>query len=219
MRAKFWLKVWREGRLGFHQQEINHHLIEFFPLLNLKSNATVFVPLAGKSRDILWLRDKGCQVLAVELSRVAVEAFFAEANLVPDVKVEGSFEWWSSEGITFLVGDFFNLTPEHLANVDWFYDRASLIALPLEMRARYAAQLQRGLPAGTPGLLLTVEYHQDEMNGPPFAVREDEVRRLFTENFSLERKFSEDILEQTQFRERLSELVEKVFVLRSSVGA
>ena len=214
MKATFWRKVWQEGRLGFHQEKVNSHLTEFFPLSKPKPGSTVFVPLAGKSKDLLWIRDQGVEVLAVELSRIAVEAFFEEAGLSPNVEKDPPFERWSAEGITFLCGDFFALTDQHLNGVDEFYDRASLIALPPEMRAQYVQHLGKILPAGVPGLLITVEYPQGEMNGPPFSVGEDEVRKLFADEFSVQRNLSEDILERTRFRERLSELMEKVFVMR-----
>lgn len=32
------------------------------------------------------------------------------------------------------------------------------------------------LPAGAPGLIVTVEYPQDQMSGPPFSVPETELR-------------------------------------------
>ena len=50
------------------------------------------------------------------------------------------------------------------------YDRASLIALPPEMRERYARHLAGILPPATQILLITLDYPQPEMPGPPFAV-------------------------------------------------
>lgn len=213
MKPSFWHKIWDEGRIGFHQEHINDRLQQFFPMQSIAEGSTVFVPLAGKSRDLLWLHEKGHHVLGVELSDIAVNDFFEEAGMVPVVEKAERFERWSADGITFFVGDFFDLEREDLAEVGAYYDRASLIALPPEMRRRYARHLGHILPGATPGLLITIEYPPHEMNGPPFTVSEEEVRDLFNDDFLVERVVADDVLERTRFRERLSGLTEKVFVM------
>ncbi len=80
-----------------------------------------------------------------------------------------------------------------MADCAALYDRAALIALPVPMRERYAAHLQKILPNGT-GLLITLDYNQDEMPGPPFSVGDDEVRRLLGGAWQLEVLQEEDML-------------------------
>ena len=59
------------------------------------------------------------------------------------------------------------------------FDRAALIALPPDLRLRYAHELYAALPTDCRGLLVSLEYPQAERAGPPFSVPEDEVRALY----------------------------------------
>lgn len=212
MKAEFWLERWQRNEIGFHQGEINAHLQDYWDRVGLKSGSEVLVPLCGKSNDMLWLRAQGHRVLGVELSPLAVEAFFVENELKPEVRSVGPYERWSCDGVTLLCGDFFDLEAADLKGVAGTYDRASLVALPPEMREQYAQHLQRVLPAATPMLLVTMDYPQVEMNGPPFAVDEEEVRRLYEKRYTVERLYDRDILAETpRFRNggvtRLAEVV------------
>jgi thiopurine S-methyltransferase len=215
MDPNFWHERWQRNEIGFHQQEINAHLQEFWPQLAVPAGALVFVPLCGKSRDLLWLRARGHAVLGVELSPIAVRDFFAENALTPQVTRHGPFERYVADGLVVLCGDFFDLTPAFLQKVAGVYDRASLIALPPELRARYAGHSTAILPAAAGTLLVTMEYPQNEMSGPPFAVREEEVRQLYDKRYTVTCLFSKDILaENPRFRERgLGALTEKVYRL------
>lgn len=88
----------------------------------------------------------------------------------------GTHTQYRANGITILSGDFFATTPALVGPVDGLYDRAALIALPEPMRKDYVRHLRTLLPAGAPGLVITVEYEQTLMNGPPFSVPEAELR-------------------------------------------
>lgn len=184
MQKEFWLERWRTNQIGFHQADYNARLRRHWPTLGVRKNAKVFVPLCGKSRDMLWLAQQGHPVLGVELSQTAVEAFFAEADAPYQRRQAGlfqSFEGQSLEGggIEILCGDFFELMPLDLVGVAGVFDRGSLVALPQEMRHHYAEHLLTILPLGAQILLLTVEYDQSVASGPPFAVHPDEVTTLF----------------------------------------
>jgi len=194
---------------------VNPHVLAFWPRLDLPPGCRVFVPLCGKSRDMIWLAAQGHRVLGVELSPIAVRDFFAEHALSAVRERVGDFERWSAGEIVLLCGDFFHLTADQLSGIGAIYDRAALIALPPEMRVRYASHLQRLLPA-LPTLLVTMEYPQAEMAGPPFSVEEAEVRSLFGARHEIERLLDEDTLAaEPRFRERgLTRLREKVFALR-----
>jgi len=65
--------------------------------------------------------------------------------------------------------DFFALRREHVAPAALVYDRAALVALPGPQQGRYLAQLCALMPPAFKGLLVTLEYDQSEMQGPPFA--------------------------------------------------
>lgn len=202
MDAGFWHERWENNLTGFHLDEVNPYLIEYWPRLKLEPGSRVFVPLCGKSLDLTWLAGQGFDVVAIELSPLAVEAFFTENKLQPERSNVGKLELWKSGNISLFCGDFFDLTPEQLGSVDAVYDRASLVALPLEMRKDYLAKMQQLAPSATK-LLVTLEYDQSKMAGPPFSVTEDELRSLYPPQYQLNKLGSEDVLEENEkFRQR-----------------
>lgn len=200
MDAEFWHERWQDGRIGFHQDVYNAQLVDHWQHLGLAIGSTVFVPLAGKSRDMVWLADQGHKVLGVELNGEAVEAFLAENDPV-------------SPNIDLRCGDFFALTPEDLASVNAVYDRASLIALPPEMRARYAQHMIACLPPKAQIFLVTLEYPQPEMDGPPFSVSEAEVRQLYGDPYEIERISCVDVPSEGRppSGQDLSEMLSKAY--------
>src|SRR3990167_7541551 len=115
----------------------------------------------------------------VELAQKAVEDFVAEQGLTAEISEEGAFKVYRAGAVELWCGDFFALTAEQLGDCQAFYDRAALIALPADLRVRYVTHLQAILPAGCRGLLITLDYQQSQMDGPPFAVTDAEVHELF----------------------------------------
>jgi thiopurine S-methyltransferase len=178
MDAEFWHQRWREQRIGFHLEKVNPQLLAHWPALGLSAPARVLVPLCGKSVDLRWLRDYGHDVVGIELSPLAVEQFFAEQGLSARRELIGEVVRWSAPGITVLCGDFFAVDAELLGRVDAVYDRAALIALPAVLRPRYMRHLAGLVRPGATGLLITMDYDQATMDGPPFAVQAREVEQL-----------------------------------------
>lgn len=219
MQPEFWLERWQQNQIGFHQGRINPYLQQFWPQLGVASDSRVFVPLCGKSSDMLWLRAQGHEVVGVELSEIAVRAFFEENQLAMEVRSEQGFQVYEGDGIRLYCGDFFCLTPDHLVGVSAVFDRAALIALPPEMRPAYVAHLHRLLAPGTQALLVAFEYPQTQMQGPPFSVEEDEVHTLYQAD-DLRLLHTADILDQEpRFRERgVTRLQEKVYALAYNPG-
>lgn len=172
-----WLARWRDGRIGFHEGRPNELLDRHHA--RLAGARRVLVPLCGKSVDLAFLAAHGHEVVGVELAAQAVEAFFAEHALTPEVTRRGPIVEYRAGAITLLAGDLFAVPPALLGPVDALYDRAALIALPPALRPPYVALLRRVLPAGARGLVITAEYDQARMSGPPFAVLEDELRALY----------------------------------------
>lgn len=219
MKKEYWLERWRQEEIGFHQGEINLHLRQYWPELQVvsgKSGKQVFVPLCGKSRDMIWLREQNLSVLGVELSPLAVEAFFKENGYSPRHTVGEKFDQWDADGIRILCGDFFDLKKNDLAEMGAVYDRASLVALPPETRRAYADHLLRILPpAAIPILLVTFDYPQSEMSGPPFAVSTAEVEGLYKKRADIRLLTKLDVLaENPRFQQRgISRLQESIFLL------
>jgi thiopurine S-methyltransferase len=194
MDAQFWQERWERGEIGFHQPDYHPALLRYWPSLGLPRISRVFVPLCGRSLDMIWLAGQGHPVLGVELSAIAVEGFFDHSTWTVAPRKRGPFGSYAMGPYEILQGDFFDLTPELAGGIDAFYDRAALVALPPDMRRRYAARMAELLAPGNPGLLLTLEYDQDRMSGPPFSVPVDEVHELFDPSFEVELLSREDVL-------------------------
>ena len=219
MESIFWHERWELGQIGFHSSEVNPWLIKYWDeIASLSQQKKIFVPLCGKTIDILWLREQGYAVIGCEISPIAVSDFFTESKLPVTRKVEGDFEVWQSGNITIYCGDFFALEPHHLQGCDLIYDRASLIALPESMRVAYAKQLIAiSKKQVSHILLITLEYPQEEMQGPPFSVSHQQVEDYYQAHFSIKSLSSEEILfENPQFKKRgLTGLKENVFLMTS----
>lgn len=215
MHEEFWQARWAQNEIGFHQPQVNAHLQRHLDRLGLAPGARVLVPLCGKSLDMAWLASQGLRVLGVELAEKAVAAFFSEQGLVPSVTRQGAFVAYAGAGIEILCGDVFALSAEQVADCAGVYDRAALIALPPAMRQRYVAHLPAILPRSCQGLLVTLDYEQSLMDGPPFAVGETEVRALYAPGWQLETLDVQDVLDESpRFRERgLTRLEERVYRL------
>lgn len=195
MHEEFWQRRWARSEIAFHQTAINPYLERYFPQLNPHaSKGRVLVPLCGKTLDILWLAGQGFSVLGIELSETAVQAFFAEQSLNATISQHGVFTCYQLDAIALWCGDFFALTAEDVADCSLLYDRAALIALPPEMRQAYAEHLSRILPVPCQGLLISLDYPQAQMNGPPFAVPADEVQHLLAADWDIRLLESPDVL-------------------------
>ena len=216
MNTDFWLERWQNNQTGFHQNEINSYLTRYWPELGLPQGSRVLVPLCGKSLDMLWLEEQGYSVVGIELSRLAIEAFFSENALTPEVHKEGHCSRYVHGNIELVCADFLSLNAEALGKIDAFFDRAALIALTPAQRSGYAARLEKLLPADTPGLLITLDYQQQEMSGPPFAVSHEEVCQLFKRCCSIDHLLQFNALdENARFSERgVTALTEHVYRLR-----
>jgi thiopurine S-methyltransferase len=216
MENDFWHARWQANQIGFHQNEINPYLVHYWGSLPLERQSRVFVPLCGKTLDMIWLLDQGHVVIGNEISQIAVEMFFAENRLTPEVRQGTGFTRWSCDRIEILCGDFFGLTAADIGRIDAFYDRAALIALTPEQRPRYAARIADLLMPQTPGLLITLDYEPWKMEGPPFAVSSAEVDHLYQDGFSIEQLAHTNIIKtRPQFQEKgLTALHESVYRLR-----
>ena len=186
MQPDFWHQRWADQQIGFHQSTPTPLLLKHWPSLGVPADAKVFVPLAGKSLDMPWFAAQGHRVLGVELSELAVAQFFAENGLRPEIRDTHYGRHYEAGGIELILGDAFGLDADMLRDCDAVFDRAALIALPPELRRRYANELYAKLPAGCRGLLITLEYPQAERDGPPFSVPGDEVRALYGRDWDID---------------------------------
>ncbi|BAN49075.1 thiopurine S-methyltransferase [Metapseudomonas resinovorans] len=215
MDEQFWQVRWAENQIGFHQGEVNPYLQRYWSRLGLAPGSQVLVPLCGKTLDLVWLAAQGHRVLGVELAERAVEDFFAEQGLSPEVSQQGALRRYAVDAIEILQGDFFAVGAADVAECQALYDRAAIIALPPAMRDDYVAHLERILPKPCDGLMVTLDYEQARLDGPPFSVPEAEVRRRLEPGWSVDMLERCDVLENNwKFASRgLDSLHEPVFQL------
>ncbi|MDD1794735.1 thiopurine S-methyltransferase [Enterovibrio sp. ZSDZ42] len=177
MDQEFWHNRWAENRIGFHLTETNPSLLKHWQALHPQRHEAVFVPMCGKSVDLSWLASKHDDVVGVELSEIAVRAFFSEHLYTPLVTaISPMMKLYQFDEVSIYSGDYFSAP---LAQYPLIYDRAALIAMPGNLRQRYVARLLSLLKPGGRILLVTLDYPQDQMDGPPFSVTGDEVHSLF----------------------------------------
>lgn len=195
MQPEFWLDRWRAAQIGFHQSRVDRHLTAYWPGLKVEPHSRVFVPLCGKSLDLLWLQEQGHEVIGVELSPVALESFCMEHGIPATRRSIGDFELYEAKGFDLYCGDFLKLTPALLGNLSAVYDRASLISWSQDLRASYVDHMTALTVPGTRTLLIAVEYPAAQMSGPPFPVTADAIEKLYAPHHSIKRLARHDVLE------------------------
>ncbi|MBV1910771.1 MAG: thiopurine S-methyltransferase [Kangiellaceae bacterium] len=182
MEAEFWLEKWESNEIGFHLSSV-HPLLKKFNQIAFGEPSTVFVPLCGKSKDLAYLHSLGNRVIGNELSDVAVKSFFTEEFNLAEITLESTLntnaKQFEYSGIKILTGDFFELQEIDIESCSSIYDRAALIALPKSTRMKYVEKI-RSLFSHARLLLITLEYDQNLMSGPPFSVDKGEIESLFS---------------------------------------
>ena len=193
MRPNFWHNRWRLGQIGFHQTAVDRHLRQYWPQMDVAGDGRIFVPLCGKSLDLLWLRERHA-VAGVEISAVALESFCLEHGIAARRRLLRDFDVYEADRLQLYRGDFFALTPQLLGPITAVFDRAALISWAPELREAYVAHIAALTPPGTQTLLITVEYPQEQMAGPPFSVEADVVDRLYAPTHAIQCLSRQDIL-------------------------
>lgn len=184
MEPNFWLDKWKKNELGFHKSEANPLLVKHFPSLSLEQGKRIFLPLCGKTLDISWLLAQGYRVVGAELVEMAIAQLFEKLGVNPTITNLGNIKRYSAENIDIFVGDIFQVSRAMLGPVDAIYDRAALVALPGEMRDRYSTHLI-DISQGAPQLLITFEYDQSVITGPPFSISPEEVHRQYQHHYHI----------------------------------
>lgn len=183
MNKDFWLSVWQRGKTAFHRNESSALLKKIFLTLQIKQGQRILVPLCGKSLDMIWLKQQGLLVTGVELSPIACHDFFAENKLPFSIKSEENFSHYASDGIEIFCGDFFNFTTPK--SFQLIYDYAALVALPYDVRRRYAEHLTNLSQENTTILLFVIESDYKSIT-PPFSVDQQEIQELYQKHFTIE---------------------------------
>ena len=205
-----WHNRWESNKIGWHADQVNLQLIEYFSELNLVDGDKIFVPLCGKSVDMFYLLKRGLRVVGVEMSKIAVEQFFGENKLDYSVSKVDDLILYEGDRIQIFCGDFFTMKASHLVDVKAVYDRASLIALDEALRQKYVNHLNDIISQDVRVLLLTLNYPQHQRVGPPFAVSKSEVDSLYGGSFQCqELQHINDIENEPMFLLQGVDFVEK----------
>lgn len=187
MQLDYWLEKWKTGDTKFHMADVNEFLVQHYENL---APSTFFVPLCGKTLDMLWLATRGHKVVGVELSQIACDAFFSENKLSYEIKAVDGFILYFNESIQIWCGDIFQL-PEHAyKDVNFIYDRAALFALPLDLRLQYVEKL-KSIAAQSKKLqmlLLSIEYQQNLVQGPPFSLSNHDINNYYHDVFEIKQQ-------------------------------
>ncbi|RLA18645.1 MAG: thiopurine S-methyltransferase, partial [Gammaproteobacteria bacterium] len=134
------------------------------------------------------------RVTGNELSCLAVKDFYTEQQLIASKSVifnensdgdQVELTHWHSQEVDIICGNFFALKKEQLTEITTVYDRVALVALPSDMRKKYIKKLSEILPKKVSILLVSLDYDENEKQGPPFSVTEEEVYQLYQSHFSI----------------------------------
>lgn len=215
MEKSYWSSRWRKNKIGFHASEADDALTRFWHTLGLPDGTTVFVPLCGKSLDMLWLVQQGHYVKGVEFVEKACVQFFSENGMKPKITSHRFGAMYASSKIILWAADVLKLPNSEIAGCDAIYDRAALVALPSDMRIDYINKIADNLKPGTPYLLVVFEYDENIMQGPPFSIREKEIHRLFDNYYTIRLLSSEEIIHKLEkFKNKgLHSMIKKVYLL------
>ena len=180
-----WLERWEQGRIGWHEPHGNANLKKHWP--EMAEGSRVLVPFCGKARDLIWLTHRRLDVAGIEISEVAVEAFFKENGLEYEIDDAGELTCYRSttQALAVYCGDYFTFESQPF---DALFDRGALIAVPADGRLRYVDHTRRLLKEEAYRLIITLEYDQTAANGPPFAILPEEMRSYWVDLRILSRK-------------------------------
>lgn len=167
-----WLDRWANGRTGWHEESGNAGLKSHWP--DCANGTRVLVPLCGKTIDLLWLSHHGHEVVGVELSDIAVRNFFSEHDLAYQVEKGEYLDCFSATDvpITLYCGDYFSFDAPPF---DALYDRGALVAMPDSLRPEYVEHTKQLLRPEAVRMIITLEYDQRVVQGPPFSVLPTEI--------------------------------------------
>ncbi len=214
MQNNFWINKWEVNQIGFHQDDIHKYLKNYWKKFIQDFNITgktVFVPLCGKSLDMIFLKDNGFHVIGCELSEIACQSFFQENEIEYTVHEITNFKLFKSQSIELYCGDILNLT--QLSPIDIIYDRASIIALSDTLRANYISKIKE-LDADFQ-FIITLEFDNKEV-GPPFSVSMENINNYYSDRYKVTKTVSQELPIEVH-KDHLKSLHENLFILNRGI--
>ncbi|MBK2256962.1 thiopurine S-methyltransferase [Francisella philomiragia] len=184
---QYWLDRWQNNDVDFCQEAPNEFLVKHFCRFNINDSSVCLVPMCGCSIDMLYFLSKGIKVVGIELSEKAVLSFFSQNNIKYEIIEESDYKCYKGNDIEIYVTDIFNLPKiaKNLPDFGIWYDRGAYIALPEDIRARYAKMMLQVCSDNTQILLLVME-HDKKSQTPPYSVTQAELIKNFSPNIEFE---------------------------------
>ena len=217
MEISYWISRWEKNKTGWHQRQVNPKLREYWKSLDISPNPTVLVPLCGKSIDLQWLSEQAQKVIGIEVSEKAVREFLEQHAGDYTTQYRGEFVVYQSDAFEIWQGNYFHMKWSYLEPIDAVYDRAALVSMPPAKRTAYAKKLLELTASRAEMLLISFDYSQQEMNGPPFSVPVEEIQQHYGPHYEIEVLHKENLIESVQkFNRRglKSYFFEKVYRLK-----
>uniref|UniRef100_A0A914VLA6 thiopurine S-methyltransferase n=1 Tax=Plectus sambesii TaxID=2011161 RepID=A0A914VLA6_9BILA len=204
-----WSRRWVDRETAFHVPGVNHILQNFFDQVR---GDTVFVPLCGKTLDMLWLAQQSCTVVGVDGVETPVQEFFAENNLDYSVRqLNDDVKIYEAKDvdITIFICDLFASKPELFGmQFDLIWDRGSFVAINVDERAKYTCLLSNLLAPEGKWFLVTVDYDDKILGEPPRTVSEEDMRQFAPLNFT---KVYSDLTKA--YNPKVEQMIENAYVI------
>lgn len=147
-------------------------------------NGTVLVPGCGLAHDAAAIAKTGKNVLAVDLSKTAIQR-------AKEIQTEKT--------LNYQVDDF--LEAQHYDQVSSIFEHTCFCAINPNLRTQYRDACLRLLPSGghLVGIFFMNPRDEDDPDlGPPFQSKKEELITLFSNGFTLKEAY----LPQQQFKAR-----------------
>jgi thiopurine S-methyltransferase len=178
---QYWLDRWDCNDIdGFCQESPNESLVKHFSKFKLNANSTCMIPMCGNSIDIMFFVANKVNVVGIELSEKAAILFFKSHQLQYSVIQGDKYKCYQGDNVSIYVADVFDLPSliKDMPLFDIWYDRGAYIALPDNLRYKYAKMMVEVCSDNIQILLLAMT-HDRETQTPPFSISQDEINANF----------------------------------------
>jgi thiopurine S-methyltransferase len=162
------------------------------------------------------LADDGYHVIGVELSKIAIEAYFEARKVKPSREKRGRFIIWRERNVEIWCGDIFDLTKKELGDIRMLYDCASLTAFSPDSRPHYVEHFHEKLSQQSKILLMTTESPDEHQSNSALSI-DPEVRTLYEMNYDIQLLHGQDslLIDPEYPDEPMSMMEEKVYLIKN----
>ena len=182
MEPQFWINSWERGGscTSFHRPDIHPYVVKYVTP-GLLAGKRVLVPLCGKTVDC---SGSGSTPPTSSASSSASWRCASSSTSRGSGYVR-NHDRFEADRLTLICRDIFTLSPDDLGPIDFVYDRAALVALPLPMRLRYVAKIDELTTCGAVQFVNTVQY-DPVLDTPPFSIGPDDIERYHGGRYLIE---------------------------------